>query len=87
MAPAATIELLFSLGQVATQYVDFEGRPAADSFFNPNGSMLAIEGISSPDGRILGKMGHSDRIGKHVLQNIPGDKDQKLFASGVRYFK
>jgi phosphoribosylformylglycinamidine synthase len=86
VAPAATIELLFSLGQVATQYVDFEGRPAADSFFNPNGSMLAIEAISSPDGRILGKMAHSDRTGKHVLQNIPGNMDQKLFASGVRYF-
>ncbi len=87
VAPAATIELLFSIGQVATQYVDFEGKPSADSFFNPNGSMLAIEGITSPDGRILGKMGHSDRISDHVLQNIPGDKDQKLFASGVRYFK
>ena len=87
VAPAATIELLFSLGQVATQYVDFEGRPAADSFFNPNGSMLAIEAISSPDGRILGKMAHSDRLSPYVLQNIPGDKDQKLFASGVRYFK
>jgi len=87
VAPEATLELLFSLGQVATQYVDFEGRPTADSFFNPNGSMLAIEGITSPDGRILGKMAHSDRTGKHVLQNIPGDMDQKLFASGVRYFK
>ena len=86
VAPAATLELLFALGQVATQYVDFEGRPAADSFFNPNGSMLAIEGISSPDGRILGKMAHSDRTGKHVLQNIPGDMDQKIFASGVKYF-
>jgi phosphoribosylformylglycinamidine synthase len=87
VAPAATLELLFSLGQVATQYVDFEGRPAADSFFNPNGSMMAIEAISSPDGRILGKMAHSDRTGKYVLQNIPGDKDQKLFASGVKYFQ
>ena len=75
VAPAATLELLFALGQVATQYVDFEGRPAADSFFNPNGSMLAIEAISSPDGRILGKMAHSDRTGKYVLQNIPGNKD------------
>jgi len=87
VAPAATLELLFALGQVATQYVDFSGRPAADSFFNPNGSMLAIEAISSPDGRILGKMAHSERTGDHVLQNIPGDKDQKLFASGVRYFQ
>jgi phosphoribosylformylglycinamidine synthase len=87
VAPAATIELMFTLGQVATQYVDFSGRPAADSFFNPNGSMLAIEAISSPDGRILGKMAHSERFGDHVLQNVPGNKDQKLFASGVRYFK
>ena len=87
VAPAATIELLFSLGQVAAQYVDFEGRPAADSFFNPNGSMLAIEAISSPDGRILGKMAHSDRTGKYVLQNIPGNMDQKIFESGVRYFR
>jgi phosphoribosylformylglycinamidine synthase len=86
VAPPATLELLFSLGQVATQYVDFEGRPTADSFFNPNGSMLAIEGITSPDGRILGKMGHSDRAGKYVLQNVPGDMDQKIFASGVQYF-
>jgi phosphoribosylformylglycinamidine synthase len=87
VAPAATIELLFSLGQVATQYVDFEGRPTSDSFFNPNGSMLAIEAISSPDGRILGKMAHSERIGEHLYQNVPGGKDQKLFASGVGYFK
>jgi phosphoribosylformylglycinamidine synthase len=87
VAPEATLELLFSMGQVATQYVDFSGRPAADSFFNPNGSMLAIEAISSPDGRILGKMAHSDRISAHVLQNIPGDKDQKIFTSGVRYFQ
>jgi phosphoribosylformylglycinamidine synthase len=87
VAPAATLELLFALGQVATQYVDFDGRPSMDSFFNPNGSMLAIEGITSPDGRILGKMGHSDRTGKHVLQNIPGDMDQKIFASGVQYFR
>jgi phosphoribosylformylglycinamidine synthase len=87
VAPPATLELLFSLGQVATQYVDFDGRPSMDSFFNPNGSMLAIEGITSPDGRILGKMAHSDRTGKYVLQNVPGDMDQKIFASGVRYFK
>ena len=88
VAPAATIELLFSLGQVATQYVDFEGRPAADSFFNPNGSMLAIEGITSLDGRILGKMAHSERLlGDNIFQNVPGAKDQKIFASGVKYFQ
>ena len=87
-APEATLELLFSLGQVATQYVDFDGRPAMDSFFNPNGSMLAIEGITSPDGRVLGKMGHSERLlGKDLFKNVPGAKDQKIFASGVNYFR
>ncbi len=87
-APAATVELLFSLGQVATQYVDFEGRPTMDSFFNPNGSLLAIEGITSPDGRVLGKMAHSERLlGSDLFKNVPGAKDQKIFASGVRYFK
>ncbi len=87
-APAATLELLFSLGQVATQYVDADGRPAADSFFNPNGSMLAIEGITSPDGRVFGKMAHSERLlGKDLYKNIPGDRDQKIFAAGVKYFR
>ncbi len=86
-APAATVELLFSLGQVATQYVDFDGKPAMDSFFNPNGSLLAIEGITSPDGRVLGKMAHSERLlGSDLFKNVPGNKDQKIFASGVRYF-
>ena len=65
-----------------------DGRPAADSFFNPNGSMLAIEGITSPDGRVLGKMGHSERLlGKDLFKNVPGAKDQKIFASGVNYFR
>lgn len=54
--------------------------------FNPNGSMAAVEGICSPDGRVLGKMGHSERIGTHVAINIPGEKDQRIFESGVRYF-
>jgi phosphoribosylformylglycinamidine synthase len=88
VAPAATIELLFSLGQVATQYVDFEGRPTMDSFFNPNGSLMAIECVTSPDGRVLGKMGHSERLpGRDLFKNVPGDRDQKIFASGVRYFR
>jgi phosphoribosylformylglycinamidine synthase len=87
VAPTATLELLFALGQVATQYVDRDGRPTMDSFFNPNGSLMAIEGITSPDGRVLGKMAHSERIGADVFKNVPGDKDQKIFASGVRYFK
>lgn len=74
-------------GQVATQYVDFQGNPTYDIAFNPNGSLHAIEGITSPDGRVLGKMGHSERIGKHVAINVPGEKDQKIFAAGVRYFQ
>ena len=80
-------EELFSRGQVATQYVDFNGNPSYDINFNPNGSMYAIEGITSPDGRVLGKMGHSERIGKNVYKNILGEKDQKLFEAGVNYFK
>ncbi|MCY6371782.1 phosphoribosylformylglycinamidine synthase [Clostridium ganghwense] len=78
---------LFENGQIATQYVDFNGNPSYDIEFNPNGSMYAVEGITSPDGRILGKMGHSERIGKNVYKNIIGEKDQKIFESGVEYFK
>lgn len=78
---------LFENGQIATQYVDFNGNPTYDIEFNPNGSMYAVEGITSPDGRILGKMAHSERIGKNVYKNIIGEKDQKIFESGVEYFK
>ncbi len=74
-------------GQIATQYVDFDGNPTYDGDFNPNGSINCIEGITSIDGRILGKMGHSERIGKNLYKNILGEKDQKLFESGVRYFR
>ena len=74
-------------GQIATQYVDFDGTPSMDIAFNPNGSVMAIEGITSPDGRILGKMGHSERIGKNLYKNVAGEKDQKIFESGVNYFK
>lgn len=77
---------LIENGQVATQYVDFDGKPSYDGEFNPNGSFNAIEGITSPDGRILGKMGHSERLGKDVCKNIPGNKDQQLFEAGIRYF-
>ncbi|ADG81689.1 phosphoribosylformylglycinamidine synthase [Thermincola potens] len=80
------IEQLMRNGQVATQYVDLEGKPTYDIAFNPNGSMHAIEGITSPDGRVLGKMGHSERISSNVYKNVPGEKDQKLFEAGVRYF-
>jgi len=81
------IKKLFADGQVATQYVDFDGIPSYDRNFNPNGSMHAIEGITSLDGRILGKMGHSERVGVNIGVNISGNKDQKLFEAGVNYFK
>jgi len=74
-------------GQVAAQYVDLTGSPACDIAYNPNSSILAVEGITSPDGRVLGKMGHSERIGSNVAKNVPGEKDQKIFAAGVSYFK
>lgn len=74
-------------GQIATQYVDLNGIATYDISFNPNGSMYAVEGITSPDGRVLGKMGHSERIGSFVAQNVPGEKDQKIFEAGVNYFR
>ena len=74
-------------GQVATEYVDFEGNPTYDIAFNPNGSNYAIEGITSPDGRVFGKMGHSERVITDIMKNMPGEKDQKLFESGVNYYK
>ena len=74
-------------GQIATQYVDLEDKATYDIAWNPNGSVSAIEGITSPDGRVLGKMGHSERIGNNISFNVPGDKDQKLFEAGVMYFK
>ncbi|MGT2935007.1 phosphoribosylformylglycinamidine synthase [Streptococcus castoreus] len=73
-------------GQIFSQYVDFDGRPSMGSFYNPNGSVHAIEGITSKNGQIIGKMGHSERFEEGLFQNIPGNKDQKLFESAVRYF-
>ena len=81
------IKKLIKNGQVATQYVDVTGKPTMDGIYNPNGSIAAIEGITSPDGRILGKMGHSERIGSQIFKNVPGNYDQLLFQSGVKYFK
>ncbi len=81
------LEKLFANGQVATQYVDDAGKPTMDEFWNPNGSYMAIEGITSPDGRILGKMAHSERRGDAVAMNIYGEQDMKIFESGVNYFK
>lgn len=86
----ASEELLKKLsenGQIATQYVDFEGKPSMDIEFNPNYSAWAVEGITSPDGRVFGKMGHSERIGKDLYKNVEGNRDQKLFVAGVKYFK
>ena len=81
------IKKLFENGQVASQYVDEEGNPTMDSSYNPNGSFYGIEGILSPDGRIYGKMGHSERVGEGVAINIPGSKDQQIFESAIDYFK
>ncbi|WP_338561401.1 phosphoribosylformylglycinamidine synthase [Paraclostridium sordellii] len=87
VADEKTLKQLIDNGQIATQYVDLEGNATYDIDFNPNGSTFAVEGITSIDGRILGKMGHSERIGNQVVKNIIGEKDQKIFESGVKYFK
>ena len=87
VAPDRIIQQMANNGQIATQYVDLDGNPTMDIRYNPNTSVEAIEGITSPDGRVLGKMGHSERIGSFVGKNVPGSKDQKIFESGVAYFK
>jgi len=74
-------------GQIATQYVDLDGKPTMDLRFNPNGSLFAVEGITSPDGRVFGKMGHAERIGPGLYRNVPGTYDLRLFASAARYFR
>ena len=87
LADEALVRELAAKGQIATQYVDLEGNATTDVRFNPNGSIFAIEGITSPDGRVLGKMGHSERKGHGLYKNVPGEFDMKLFESAVRYFK
>ena len=87
MADLETVKQLADNGQIATQYVDLNGNPSSDIAYNINGSVCAIEGITSPDGRILGKMGHSERKGENLYKNVPFEKDQKIFESGVAYFK
>ena len=87
LADEALVRELAAKGQIATQYVDLLGNPSADVHFNPNGSIFAIEGITSPDGRVLGKMGHSERKGFGLYKNVPGEFDMKLFESAVKYFK
>ncbi len=86
-ASRAVLDNLIANGQVATQYVDAQGAPSMDIAVNPNGSVCAIEGIFSPDGRVFGKMGHSERRGEFVAKNIPGDKLQPIFDSGALYFR
>ncbi len=87
LASEALLRDLAQRGQIATQYVDEAGQPTLDDDWNPNGSLWAVEGITSPDGRVLGKMGHSERIGPDLYRNVPGDYDMKLFQSAVRYFR
>ncbi|MEG2787833.1 MAG: phosphoribosylformylglycinamidine synthase [Romboutsia sp.] len=86
VASEDVMKQLIANGQIATQYVDFDNNPTYDIEFNPNGSFYGVEGITSLDGRILGKMGHSERVGENVIKNILGEKDQKIFESGVKYF-
>ncbi|MCC8357732.1 MAG: phosphoribosylformylglycinamidine synthase subunit PurQ, partial [Oscillospiraceae bacterium] len=86
-ASDALIEKLAQNGQIATQYVDLEGRPTSDVHYNPNNSAFAVEGITSPDGRVFGKMGHSERKGSGLYKNVPGDYDIHMFQSAVKYFK
>ena len=87
LADEATVRALAANGQIATQYVDLNGDASADVHFNPNGSIFAIEGITSPDGRVLGKMGHSERKGFGLYKNVPGEFDMKLVESAVKDFK
>ena len=87
LASEELIRKLAANGQIATQYVDLEGNPTADIHFNPNGSLYAIEGITSPDGRVFGKMGHSERIGKGLYRNVPGEYNIRMFEAAVKYFK
>ena len=87
LASEELIRQLAANGQIATQYVDLDGNATSDVHFNPNDSMYAIEGITSPDGRVFGKMGHSERIGKGLYKNVPGNYDIRMFEAAVKYFK
>ncbi|MEG1550841.1 MAG: phosphoribosylformylglycinamidine synthase subunit PurQ, partial [Oscillospiraceae bacterium] len=87
VCPADLIDELIKNSQIATQYVDEKGNPTMDIRYNPNGSFLAIEGITSPDGRVFGKMGHSERYSDNVYKNVDGNKDNNMFKNAVDYFK
>ena len=86
-AMCSPVKQLAENGQIATQYVDLAGNPTMECEYNPNGSVCAIEGITSPDGRVFGKMGHAERIGSTLYRNVPGKYDMQLFKSAVEYFK
>ena len=87
VADGESLRTLMENGQIATQYVDIEGHPSMEAAHNPNGSVLAVEGLISPDGRVFGKMGHSERVGPYLYRNVPGEYDMKIFKSGLAYFK
>ena len=87
LAGEELVRQLAANGQIATQYVDLEGNATVDVHFNPNDSVFAIEGITSPDGRVFGKMGHSERIGDGLYKNVPGNYDINMFKAAVKYFK
>ncbi len=87
ICPPELYQKLLENGQIATQYIDFEGNPSYEIQFNPNGSFEAVEGITSPDGRVLGKMGHSERNGENLYKNVYGNKEQPIFRAGVAYFQ
>ena len=87
LAEESVIRSLAENGQIATQYVDLDGNPTMDVRFNPNGSLCAVEGITSPDGRVFGKMGHSERVGAGLYKNVPGSFDIRMFESAVQYFR
>ncbi|MBQ9992230.1 MAG: phosphoribosylformylglycinamidine synthase subunit PurQ, partial [Firmicutes bacterium] len=87
IADEENLQKLLANGQIATQYVDLEGNPTMDYLYNPNGSYWAIEGITSPDGRVMGKMGHAERVKKEIGKNIPDFEPQPIFKGGINYFK
>ena len=87
LASEELVRKLAENGQIATQYVDLQGNATVDVHFNPNYSMFAIEGITSPDGRVFGKMGHSERIGDGLYKNVPGNYDIRMFEAAVKYYK
>ncbi len=86
LADEAFVRRLAENGQIATQYVDPDGKASADVHYNPNGSVYAVEGITSPDGRVFGKMGHAERRGSGLYRNVPGNYDLRMFESAVKYF-